>query len=198
MYGEKFKEIDFSSLNFKKKYAISNKGRLVSFTDDILKGSELVGTIIDGYRFFKYSKYTKGKRKTSNFFIGKLVAEYFIPKTSDEQKYVLHLDYKRDNDVVENLKWATYEEMLEHGQKSPHVIKAKEERLLREPRQEGPKLNATKVMRLKKILLDPNRKTRLKIIAKQFNISLTQIDRIRRGENWGHIKVDIKDNKSPE
>jgi hypothetical protein len=56
---------------------------------------------------------------------------------------------------------------------------------------DGPKLTETKVMRLKKILLDPNRKTRMKILAKQFGVSEMQLYRIKSGENWGHIKVNI-------
>jgi DNA-binding Xre family transcriptional regulator len=45
------------------------------------------------------------------------------------------------------------------------------------------------VKRLKKKLLDPNRKTRYKILAKQFGVSEMQLHRIKTGENWGHIIV---------
>ena len=54
---------------------------------------------------------------------------------------------------------------------------------------DGPKLTITRVKHLKKILNDPERKTRLKILAKQLGISEMQVSRIKRGENWGHIKV---------
>jgi hypothetical protein len=47
----------------------------------------------------------------------------------------------------------------------------------------------TKVMRIKKMLQNPNRKTRIKMIAKQFGVSEMQIFRIKSGENWGHIVV---------
>jgi DNA-binding Xre family transcriptional regulator len=47
----------------------------------------------------------------------------------------------------------------------------------------------TQVMRLKKRLLDPNRKTRLKILAKQYGVTMMTLHRIKTGENWGHIKV---------
>jgi DNA-binding Xre family transcriptional regulator len=39
------------------------------------------------------------------------------------------------------------------------------------------------------ILSDPNRKTRLKIIAKRFGVSEMTLQRIKTGENWGHIKI---------
>ena len=71
----------------------------------------------------------------------------------------------------------------------PYVKKARELRLLKKP-QKGQKLNSTQVMLLKKKIFDPNRKTRLKILAKQFGISEMQLYRIKSGENWSHIKID--------
>lgn len=50
-------------------------------------------------------------------------------------------------------------------------------------------LTQTQVMLLKKKLLDPNRKTRLKILAKRYGVSEMTLHRIKTGENWGHIKV---------
>jgi len=42
---------------------------------------------------------------------------------------------------------------------------------------------------LKKIINNPQRKTRLKIIAKQFGISEMQLYRIKRGENWASVSA---------
>ena len=39
------------------------------------------------------------------------------------------------------------------------------------------------------MLLRQDNKTRLVMIAKQFNITTQQLYRIRTGENWGHIQV---------
>jgi len=44
-------------------------------------------------------------------------------------------------------------------------------------------------MLLKKILLDPTRKTRMKILARQFGVSEMTLYRIKSGKNWGHIKI---------
>ena len=44
-------------------------------------------------------------------------------------------------------------------------------------------------MRIKKMLANPNRKTRLRLIAKQFGISEMQLYRIKSGENWGHVEI---------
>jgi len=171
-------------------YAISNFGRIVSFKDKIEEGRLLKNSVSQGYNVFRYKIYAPGERiKTKHLFISKLVAEYFIPKTSEDQEHVLHLDFNKRNDFVGNLKWATTAERREHIKKSPYVIEAKKKLVQIRINGDGNKLTTTQVIWLKKKLLDPNRKTRLKILAKRFNISEMTLHRIRTGENWGHIKV---------
>jgi len=189
---EVFKEI-FLEDTLQLRYAISNYGRLVSFTDKIEDGRFVKGTIQDGYRIWRYkTRDSNNKIKNKHRFLYRLVAECFIPKTSEEQVYVLHLNYSRMNDYVENLQWATREEMLAHGKKSPRVIEARKKQLadIKAKRlHQGNKLNSTQVMFLKKKLSDPNRKTRLKILAKQFGVTEMTLHRIKTGENWSHIKI---------
>lgn len=186
--NEEFREIAME-YKLKLRYAISNKGRLVSFSDQIIDGRLLQGGLVDGYRSFHYKVRTPEKILYKHYYLYKLVATYFIPKTSEDQKYVLHLDYVRDNDDVRNLRWATYDEMIAHGKKSPHVIEAKKRLIEHNINADGRKLTATKVILIKKLLNNPNRTTRLKMIAKQFGVSETHIKRIASGENWGHIKI---------
>ncbi len=186
--NEEFREIEVN-VPLKYRYAVSNRGRLVSFTEKITEGNLLKGSRSDGYKLFRYQKTINGKRVYTAFFIYKLVAEFFIPKTSEAQKHVLHLDYVRDNDLVSNLKWATYEEKMEHYKKSPHVINSMRKLTEHNIKADGRKLTTTSVIRLKKILSRPVQPTRIKILAKQFGISEMQINRIKRGENWSHIKV---------
>ena len=64
--------------------------------------------------------------------------------------------------------------MFAHQQLNPAVTEAREKQKGRKT-QQGHKLTATQVMRLKKKIHDPNRKTRLKLIAKQFGISEMQL-----------------------
>ena len=187
--NENFKEIEIKE-KLKFKYAISNRGRLVSFIDDIRKGNELKGGLIDGYRIFRY-KYRddEGVLRNKHFFFYKLIAEYFISKTEEDQNHVIHLDYVRNNDAIANLRWVNYADMLIHINKSPKLIENRKKLIEFNLQADGKKLTVTKVMRLKKMLKRPERKTRNKMIAKQFNISETQLKRIEKGENWGHIKV---------
>jgi len=144
---------------------------------------------LGGDRLIKYKIFNNGVIKNKHFFISKLVAEYFIPKTSEDQTYVLHLDRKRDNDDYRNLKWATKEEMEAHSRKSPFVIQAQKKLIEHNLNSDGRKLTVTKVMLIKKLLAKPDQKTRLKMIAKQFGVSEMQIRRIKSGENWSQIKI---------
>ncbi len=182
--SEIFKEVPIDA-PLRMRYAVSNYGRLISYTNEFYDGRELKGGRADGYRTLDYRiTLPDGKKKCKYLFIYKLVGELFLPK-EPEHTHVIHLDYVRDNDQVSNLKWVTRVDMLAHGQKSPHVIAAR-----KIPRLGiTGKLNATQVIRLKKMIHDPNRKTRLKIIAKQFGISEMQLHRIKSGENWSHIVI---------
>ena len=186
--NEEFKEIIIED-KLRLRYAVSNKGRLISFVDDIKFGRILKGGRADGYKMFRYNVTIDGKMKTKHKFISKLVAELFIPKTSEDQTYVLHLDRIRDNDDHRNLKWATREEMLGHSRNSPFAKQARLNLVQHNLKADGRKLTVTKVMLIKKLLANPNQRTRLKMIAKQFGVSEMQISRIKSGENWNHIKI---------
>ena len=191
---EVFKEIYDLEDELQRRYAISNYGRLISFLENIENGRLVAGSKQDGYRIWRYSFVSNGKMVYKHRFYYRLVAENFLKKSSDEQVYILHLDRNRANDKVANLRWATKEEMLEHSKKSPYVIASKKKQVQqlkkrREEKLDGNKLTMTQVMFLKKRLLDPNRKTRLKIIAKQYGVTTMTLHRIKTGENWGHIKV---------
>ena len=186
--GEEFREIQPEG-KLKLRYAVSNKGRLISFKEKFSDGNELKGSKQDGYRVKRY-KYTNEEGKVVNkcVFYYKMISDAFLEKTSEDQVYTLHLDYVRDNDDLLNLKLATRQEMLDHGNRSP--IKKQAILNLQEFNRtsgKGAKLDSTKVMLIKKMLI--NRKTRLKLIAKKFNISEMQLYRISTGENWGHVTI---------
>jgi len=73
--------------------------------------------------------------------------------------------------------------MIEHNRNNPNLKNRPQ------PRQTSNyKLTETKVKIIKKLLR--NDKNRLKMIAKQFGITHTQLNRIRSGENWKHVTID--------
>ncbi len=186
--GEVFREITIP-YPLKYKYAISNRGRIISFSKTIEEGNLLKGSSMHGYLLLRFKTITDGRVHDKQYFVYKLVAQLFLPEPTEDQKYVLHLDHDQTNDKVQNLKWATYEEKLAHYKTSPKVIEGRKRMLEVKRKSDGRKLTITNVIRLKKLLSDPNRKTRLKILAKQFGISEMQLHRIKRGENWAHVVV---------
>lgn len=185
--SEKWKEV---KLGYKSKfrYAISNWGRLKSFEDKIEKGTILKGSSVDGYKIFRYKVVKKNTVLHKHLFFHKMVATAFIPNKSTAKTYVLHLDHVRANNKVSNLKWASHEQMLEHSQKSPKVIKWKKGIIKFNKESNGQKLTVAQARVLKNKLLSPNRKTTLNELAKQYKVSVMTLHRIKTGENWGHLK----------
>jgi len=190
-WNEEWKEVEFDKGALKKRYAVSNYGRIISFTDKIENGDFIKGGKLRGYSTLPLRPF--GKSKT--FYIHKLVAELFLKKGSPKQTFVIHLDYNKSNNYIANLKWATKAEMFAHQQENPSVIEARE-KLKGRRTQEGHKLTATQVMRLKMRINDPKRKTRLKLIAREFGISEMQLYRIKSGQNWAHVEVNVNDDDS--
>mgnify|MGYP006345045493 FL=1 len=175
--GEVFKEVTFDdSLKFR--YAISNFGRFVSFSQDIEKDGRLLkGSTVEGYRIFRYKIFGGPKIINRHAFFFHMVAEQFLLKPSTEHNHVIHVDYNKTNDHFANLKWVTKEQMVAHQKGSPAVQKAKEKLVEFNKKRDGQKLTSTEVILLKRKLADPKRKTRLKMLAKQFGISEMQLYR---------------------
>lgn len=142
------------------------------------------------YKIFGYTYYKEKKKTTIQIPFRKLVAEYFLPKPKTGQVYVINIDYNRKNDFVTNLKWVTKKEYLEHSEKSPKVIAFRERKKELSKKSNGKKLTISRVEIIKKKLFDPNRKTRISILARQFGISASHLYRIRKGQKWGHITID--------
>lgn len=161
-------------------YYISNYGRIKSVnrsTSDeaLLKGSTLRG----GYKQLNIR--LSGNRRHS-LYVHKFVAKHFIPKTNEEKEFVVHLDENKNNNHWQNLKWMTRAELtqwqIDHG-----IYKSENKK-----RASNTKMTESKVKLLKKWIQEG--KTKKKILAKRFGISTMQLNRIERGENWGHVKLD--------
>lgn len=174
-----------TEMRLRKKYAVTNHGRIISYEENIEEGAE-VGSMQEGYRVLKLKPF--GGKTNRTLLVHKLVAEYFLEKPNDEQKFVIHVDGNKINNFPHNLKWVTKEEWWEHWKKSPRVRESIK-RNLNSTKHEGHKLTSTDVMRIKRMIADPKRKNTIRRIAKMFGISDMQVYRIKRGENWKHVTV---------
>ena len=185
-YNEKWQEFSLG-YNSQKRYAISTYGRLVSFMDKIKDGEILKGSLTSGYKSFRYRIFVDKKVTNKNVLLHRIMAEQFLPKESEEQKIVIHLDFDKTNNRLENLKWATKEQSELHNRKNPNVIQAISNMVEDIHKGKRYKLNPSKVLFIREKLDNPNRKTRMRILAKQFDVSEMQLYRIKRRENWGHV-----------
>ena len=185
-YNEKWVEIDLG-YDSMLSYAISSYGRLVSFKENIKEGRILNGSLIEGYRILRYRIFEGKKVIRRHLFYHRIVADNFLKDKTDGQIYILHLDYDKANNRVENLRWATKEQMELHHRSCPAVMENIAKSRDHNRKRGCQKLTVANVMKIKQMVHDPERKTRMKMIAKQFGISDMQLHRIKTGENWGTV-----------
>ncbi len=107
------------------------------------------------------------------------MAQHFLEQ--NDGVCVIHLNYDKTDNHVKNLKWATKRE------KELHQFSNPEFKNLKKKKPSHTKLTETKVKLIKRKINDPNRRTRMKMIAKQFGISTMQLYRIKSGENWAEV-----------
>ena len=176
LIGEMWKPLSIKGMAKNESYHISNFGRIKSFKTNKTDGAIIKGSTLKGYKILNI-KLEDEKRTTK--YIHKLVAENFIHKENKLQQYVIHLDFDKDNNHFENLKWVTKETMFAHQKINPNYKRGAIN---------YSKLTETDVIRLKKKLA--RGKNKLYKLAKEFGITHTQLNRIRKGENWGHVKID--------
>jgi hypothetical protein len=162
-----------------KKFKVSNFGRVITYEKDP-EGQLKKLYILSGYYTFSCKK---KDGKTDLIYVHRTVAELFH-EHDETRPYVIHKNFDKIDNKVENLKYVNKKELFAHNMDNPAVIKAKNAAKLN-PKYS--KLSAPKVRMIKRKIFDPNRKTRMRLIAKQFGISEMQLYRIKSGENWGHI-----------
>ena len=174
-WKEEWKVVKFDdNISEKENFKISNYGRIINCKGE--KEFLVTESMINGYQNLPLKQKRNGK--STSRYVHKLVAEHFLEQ--NDGIFVIHLNYVKTDNRVENLKWATKREKELHQFSNPEILKR--------PRKiTNSKLTETRVMLLKRKLNDPNRRTRLKLIAKQFGISTMQLHRIKTGENWGYV-----------
>lgn len=185
-WDEQWKSVKFDGLHREEKYEVSNYGRIRRWDKKSEEWKINKPANVNGYAYFSFrADPDESQRRRITKSVHRLVAEIFCERPSEKHDNVIHLDFNKWNNHFQNLKWATRQELFDHSQKSPNTKLAIERR---KGEITNSKLTETEVIRLKKKL--KRGKNPLYKIAREFGITHTQLNRIRRGENWGHIKVD--------
>jgi hypothetical protein len=168
-----------------KDYYVSTYGRAKAYNRKTESEMEIKGSL--GKRGYK-SINIRLVEGYQSLFIHKAIAENFVRKPSDEHTYILHKNHDTIDNRVENLIWATEEEWKQHLE--GRIEYKKQQGLIPQEKPKpitNSKLTEGKVALIKKWL--KNNKTKPKIIAKKFNVSVTQIKRIERQENWAEVEA---------
>ena len=180
-------ELNAEIKNFGLKSPIENKSEnLRDKLDDLKKRrAELVKT-----RSKLNKKFRKKVSKYVAILVHKAIAELFIGKPLDEsRKFVIHHDFDKLNNNVENLGWANQEELTERQMKHPKVIlnQFKKQFEDKKPNVRSSNLSENDVLFIKSKL--GKKGVTMKKLAHQFGVSEMQIHRIKTGENWSHVKT---------
>ena len=174
--NERWKRISFDGIHIDENVHLSDFGRIRSFKTSRKGGKIIGGSWLSGYNILVLKK-EGDKRKT--VFIHKLVAEYFLQQAHEDAQFIIHIDYNRKNNHYSNLKWVNRSQASIHRKSDKDYDKKKVR---------NSKLTETQVIRLKKMI--KRGKVRPYRIAQEFGITHTQLNRIKSGENWSHIRVD--------
>ncbi len=185
-WNEQWKLVQFAGIDPVEKYHVSNYGRVRRF-DSIKKEWKIhKPSNVNGYAYFSFRTIIRENQRTRiTKCLHRLVAENFLGNPPEGCNNVVHKDFNKWNNHVDNLEWANRETMFAHSRRSPKTAIAIEKR---KGEITNSKLTETDVIRLKKKL--KRGKNPLYKIAKEFGITHTQLNRIRRGENWAHVKID--------
>ncbi|MFK7781486.1 HNH endonuclease [Psychroserpens sp.] len=174
-WNEEWKEIEFDTkISENEKFKISNYGRIINCKTN--KEFLVKKYYINGYQNLPLIQKENGKH-TSRY-VHKLIAEHFLEKK--DGICVIHLNYDKTDNRIENLKWATKREKEIHQFNNPNwegIVKRRNKNI--------GKLDEGKVKIIKRQL--KNNRTRIKMIAKRFGVSDMQIHRIKTGENWSSV-----------
>ncbi len=135
---------------------------------------------VKNYAVFVY-KTKFGTKKT--FPIHRAVAIAFVNKKDQNYDFVVHKDFNNQNNYYKNLMWLDLV-----GLKKYHV-KKKNDKLynIGKYRKNTNKLTIHQVKEIKQKLKNNKKYGILTDLAKQYNVSVSQIRRIKLGKNWSNI-----------
>lgn len=177
--NETWKKVKTNGDTKRMNYHISSSGRIKSVdkkskNEHLIKGTYTKG----GYHQFNI-KLEDEERQT--FYVHREVAKLFLGKRKKHQEFVCHKDGNKGNNKLKNLMWASREDWSALHRKLGTYANREYSGTY------NSKLTEGNVRAIKKSL-KAGRKTKTSI-AEKYDVSITQINRIASGENWGHVKI---------
>lgn len=174
---EKWSKIKFDRLKIAKTYYVSQFGRLKS-VDNATKKEVIIKGTKESRGYLKINARRKGIIEQR--LIHKEVAKNYVKKGGKRNLvYVVHKDYNKENNDYRNLKWVSKKGLAAYQKEKEAALGIVRKKA------RNVKLTASKVAMLKKEL-NRGKKTK-QALAEKYKVTTTQIKRIERGENWGHV-----------
>ena len=165
---------------FDNQYWVSNLGRVKSLKDPKNEVIMKQSTAVYGYVTVSL---TKGKNKT--FRVHRLVAQAFIPNPENKPQ-VNHKNGNKTDNRVENLEWVTARENINHAYKT--LGKKPTEQMVKDftKRSRGENNPKAKIDYRTACIIRKDRAKgiMLKIIARKFDISISQVSAICNNKVW--------------
>ncbi len=180
--GEIWRPLTFSGWRqLRNRYAVSSLGRIASYKNELLKDGKLLsGSLTTGYRTLNLHR----PNDKGTLYIHREMAKLFLKKPGGGLRYVIHRNHNKLDNKIRNLRWATLDQMIHHQQDSPAKVAYKEKQA---NRNEGLKLTAAQVKKIKVILRNKKRNITIKKLAQNYRVSEMTMYRIKSGENWARI-----------
>ncbi|MFY0690025.1 MAG: HNH endonuclease [Cyclobacteriaceae bacterium] len=173
---------EYTEEELRSTFLISDLGKVKSVTASDPDNPRL----LKGYRNAGYPAIPTRLKNGKNTlrYVHKLVAKLFVPNPEGYEK-IIHKDGDRSNAEAKNLLWVDKDTFRENQKKLAQEKYQAPKGVVRHA-----KLTEGQVKLLKRKIFDPNRKTRYKILAKQFGVSVGTIFAIKRGERWKNVKYE--------
>jgi hypothetical protein len=171
-------------------YDVSDLGRVRSHDRYIVErttGKKRLhgGKIITPKRtglYFGVSLFCEGRGK--RFYLHRLVAEAFIPNPSNKP-CVNHVNFDRSDNSAQNLAWVTYQENTAHSFNAGRIKPVSTSR--------GCEHHSSKLTDedVKALRTTWKRKSSIKLLAQQYNVTPAAIYKILRGDSWKHVSPAV-------
>ena len=166
----------------KRKYFIRRDGKvevMKMMQNGIEKTAMKVTPLNNGYPVIWVLKNSKGNRTA--IYVREMVATAFhgYDKNDHNQK-LINIDFDKTNNKLENIKVVSPEEWKNHYKSTFQKMKGVD----RSQNPPNNKLTLNQVKKIKSILKDSKDVPK---VAEKFKISIGQVYRIKRGENWSKI-----------
>ena len=161
---------------FEGKYQVSNKGRIKSLC---FRTPRILRLCKDKTNYLRVA--LQGKNFIRNAAVHRLVAESFIPNP-ENKPIVNHIDGNKQNNCVENLEWATYQENSDHAWKTGLL---KPRKGIHNP---VSRFTAEEVKFIRENYKPHDKNFGSNALAKKFNVTRATIEHIAHGKSYQEIQ----------